>query len=138
MKEIILEKQAEYYDSYLKVNNNPRYRKIWNFLEGNKKSGKLLDIGCCDGEFSSPLIKKGFECYGLEFMKEAIIDSKKKGIRVREGSFLNPFPFEDNFFDIVFAGEVIEHTIDDSFFLSEVKRVLKPGGILILTTPNLV
>jgi SAM-dependent methyltransferase len=46
-------------------------------------------------------------------------------------------PFENEFFDAVFAGEVIEHLFDPDHFLDEVYRVLKHKGILVLTTPNL-
>lgn len=48
-----------------------------------------------------------------------------------------PFPYEDGRFDVVMCAEVIEHlTFCPSFMLSEIHRVLKPGGVLILTTPN--
>jgi len=46
-------------------------------------------------------------------------------------------PFENNYFDFVFAGEIIEHLFDSRFFLKEVHRVLKINGYLILSTPNL-
>ncbi len=135
----IIKQQEASYDTYLKIKNNPRYTKIWKYLKDNNiSSGKLLDIGCTDGEFSAPLIEIGFDCYGLEFMDKAIEESTQKGIKVTKGSFIEDFPFADNTFDIVFGGEVIEHTTDDSYFLSETNRVLKDGGILIITTPNLV
>jgi 2-polyprenyl-3-methyl-5-hydroxy-6-metoxy-1,4-benzoquinol methylase len=135
----ILDQQSKYYGTYLKIKNNPRYRKVWNYIEGTiKKKAKILDIGCTDGEFSAPLIKKGFNCFGLEFMEEAIKESRKKGIIVKKGSFLEIFPFRDNTFDLVFAGEVVEHTINDDDFLSEIHRVLKKGGVCVITTPNLV
>lgn len=135
----ILVQQDVAYDTYLKIKNNPRYTKIWNYFKRNGiTGGKLLDIGCADGEFSAPLIKEGFDCYGLEFVEKAMKESAEKGIKVTEGSFLERFPFEDNTFDIVFGGEVIEHTTDDSYFLSETARVLKDNGLLIISTPNLV
>ncbi len=134
----ILNQQNKYYDSYLKIKNNPRYKKAWRYLKKNYSSGRLLDIGCTNGDFCSPLVKKGYDCYGLEYMEKTIKQSQKKGIKVIKGSFLEKLPFENNYFDIVFAGEVIEHTIDDISFLKEVNRVLKKDGILILTTPNLV
>ena len=135
----ILEQQAKSYDTYLKIENNPRYTKIWQYFQDNNiEKAKLLDIGCTDGKFSAPLIKKGFDCYGLEFMDKAIQESMDVGIKVTKGSFLEEFPFDNSSFDIVFGGEVIEHTTDDDYFLSETNRVLKPSGLLIITTPNLV
>lgn len=137
----ILDQQAECYDDYLKIKDNPRYKKVWSYLlkeYKGAKNKKLLDIGCTNGDFSESLIKAGFDCYGLEFLDKAIEESTQKGIKVSRGSFLERFPFRDSTFDIVFAGEVIEHTIRDDKFLEEVYRVLKPGGLLVLTTPNLV
>lgn len=56
---------------------------------------------------------------------------KQKVCDVTEG-----ISFEPNMFDYVFAGEIIEHLYDTDFFMEEVRRVLKPNGIFILTTPN--
>lgn len=138
-KQIILEQQEYYYDSYSKIENNPRFRKIWDYISNNcEQKGKVLDIGCANGIFSKILIKKGFSCYGLEIMDQAIKEAEKKGLKVIEGSFLDEFPFNSNMFDIVFAGDVIEHTIDDYVFLKEIHRVLKKNGLMILTTANLV
>ncbi|MBT9168924.1 MAG: putative S-adenosylmethionine-dependent methyltransferase [Syntrophomonadaceae bacterium] len=47
-------------------------------------------------------------------------------------------PFQSAFFDAVFGGEIIEHQIDDQYFLEECNRVLRAEGIQVLTTPNLV
>ena len=54
------------------------------------------------------------------------------------GSFIQKFPFPSALFHVIFAGEVVEHTVDDDFFLKECYRILKKRGTLILTTPNLV
>lgn len=137
----ILKQQMDSYNLYLKIKNNPRYKKAWNYLQekiSNTNKQNILDIGCSNGDFSERLVQKGFTCYGLEFMDSAIEEASQKGIKVIKGSFLDKFPFESHFFDVVFAGEVIEHTTNDDVFLSEIYRVLKPEGILILTTPNLV
>jgi len=135
----ILEHQSEFYSSYLKIKDNPRYKKIWKYIFKNypDNKAKLLDIGCTNGDFSEKLVRLGFDCYGLEFMDEAIKESRLKGIEVIKASFLKKFPFRDKTFNVVFAGEVVEHTINDNKFLEELFRVLKPGGLLILTTPNL-
>lgn len=138
-KQTILKQQEYYYDSYSKIENNPRFRKIWKYISYNcEPKGKILDIGCTNGIFSEILIKKGFNCFGLEIMDQAIKEAEKKGLRVRKGSFLDKFPFNSNMFDIVFAGDTIEHTIDDGAFLKEIHRVLKKDGLMILTTANLV
>lgn len=134
----VLDQQTYYYNKYLKIKDNPRYTKVWDFFRKNTRKGKLLYIGCTNGDFSEKLIKWGYDCYGLEYLDEAVDQSTGKGIKVTKGSFLDKFPFIDQQFDFIFAGEVIEHTTDDDFFLSECYRVLKPKGILVVTTPNLV
>ena len=48
-----------------------------------------------------------------------------------------PLPFEDGAFGAVFAGEIIEHLVDTAGFLAELHRVLAPGGVAVITTPNL-
>lgn len=135
----ILSTQASYYGSYSKVFDNPRYRKSWHFVHSNvAKGGKVLDVGCADGGFSGPLAREGYDCHGLEFVDEAIAASEAQGVKIARGSFLEPFPFGDDSFDVVFAGEVVEHTVNDGAFLREIHRVLRPGGYCIITTPNLV
>lgn len=134
----IINQQIKYYDSYLKIDDNPRYKQAWKFILSNREYGnKILDIGCANGGFSKYLIEQGFDCYGLEYSEDAIYKATKNGLKITKGSFIENFPFEDSTFDIIFAGEVIEHTIDDDFFLKECYRVLKPNGLIIITTPNL-
>ncbi len=138
--QIILDQQSRYYDTNFRiVSNNPRFKKVWNYIIKNNLKGNLLDIGCCNGEFCQPLIDRGgYTCYGMDSVSTELSEAQKRGVIVTHGSFLEEFPYEDNFFDIIFAGEVIEHTIDDNIFLRECSRIMKKGGTLILTTPNLV
>lgn len=98
---------------------------------------KVLDIGCYDGTVGSKLIKKGNDVYGIEINREVIEISKQKGIKVITQDIECQFGFENNFFDVVVAAELIEHILDTDFFIEEIKRVLKPDGILVLTTPNI-
>lgn len=135
----VLDEQNIHYDGYHKLKTNPRYEKAWKYVTKNlRKNVKILDIGCADGSFSSYLVSKGYSCYGLEGNPKAILQAKSKGIIVKEGSFLEKFPFKNETFDFIFAGEVIEHTINDDFFLSEINRVLKKKGDVFITAPNLV
>ncbi len=138
IKKAIYKQQNCQKDFYVEK-NNIRFTKTWKFIVskfvGNER---ILDIGCSNGVFSAYLVKKGFKCYGLELDDRAIDKSKKLGILIKKGDFLEKLPFISEMFDMIFAGEVIEHTIDDDGFLKEVCRVLKPGGLLVLTTPNLL
>jgi SAM-dependent methyltransferase len=99
-------------------------------------NNQVLDVGCADGTFGELLIKNGNRVYGIEGSKSAAVLAQKKGLIVNTSDIESGFNFEDNFFDVVFAGEIIEHLIDTEFFLDEIRRVLKPNGWVILTTPN--
>jgi len=114
---------------------NPTFQKIFNLWFKNQKVGRLLDVGCADGSFCIPLVEMGWECYGVDKEKQKIVVDMPVEIVDIESEKL---PFNNNFFDVVFAGEIIEHLRDPKFFLGEVKRVLKENGVFILTTPNIV
>jgi SAM-dependent methyltransferase len=89
-------------------------------MKGNEK---LLSIGCEDG-----VHEKVFFDYGL---KLAILNDKEK----YDAEWMM-IPYEDNTFDYVFIKSVIEHISNTDLFLSEIYRVLKPGGKVIILTPD--
>lgn len=102
-----------------------------------KHKGNLLDISCSKGEFSSCFLNKDINVYGLDFDIERLKEASKIGIKVITADISCNLPFKDGKFDIIFAGEILEHLIDTDAFVSEAKRVLKNTGKLIITTPNL-
>jgi SAM-dependent methyltransferase len=93
-----------------------------------KLCNKALDVGCREGIYSNKLEKRGFEVTSIDiepqYDKALKIDVQK------------PLPFENESFDLVWCSEVIEHLRNPAFSVSEMRRVLKPGGKLIVTTPN--
>lgn len=119
----------------------PRIKKIeqlWCQRQGVAE--RFLDIGCYDGTVSCLFgsVLKAREIYGIDISGKALEVARERGIKAYEldvdGEFL---PFEDNFFDAIFCGEVIEHLFDPDHLLDEIYRVLKPEGSCIVTTPNL-
>jgi len=117
-----------------------RIKKVIDLLKKHlkgKKSNKLLDIGCGDGTISIHFLKLGFEVYGIDAAIKALEKAGQKEIKTKLGDFEEKLPYKNDSFDVVFAGEVIEHIFDVKNFLSEIHRILKKNGILILTTPNL-
>ena len=110
--------------------------RLFRTLRGER----LLDIGCADGAITVLLAKSmgAREAFGVDITAEAVAAARERGVEafcVDVDS--DDLPFENDRFDVVYCGELIEHVFDPDHLLGEVKRVLKPGGHCVLTTPNL-
>ncbi len=97
---------------------------------------KVLDAGCYDGLLSEIFLKNGNQVYGFDASKDAVNRAKKRGIVALVADAEKKFPFPDRQFDLIHAGEIIEHLYDTDIFISECRRVLKKNGKIIITTPN--
>ena len=102
------------------------------------KNIKILDIGCHDGVYTRRIIEASGSknVWGLEIMPENAKLAKENGVKVVIGDIEKKFPFKDNEFDVIFSNQVIEHVKDCDFFMKEVYRILKPGGVTIHSTEN--
>jgi len=110
--------------------------KLASYLKGHK----ILDVGCGSGDITLELIKvmKVKEAIGIDLTEESIETCKRKGIDARKVDVeKDRLPFEDNYFDVVFCLEVIEHLYDPIHLLMETRKILKSGGFLVISTPNL-
>lgn len=96
----------------------------------------ILDVGCYDGKYAALFLQNNNKVYGIDASPDAIQEANRKGIVASVANVEERFPFEDEMFDVIHAGEIIEHLYDTDTFISECKRVLKKGGKLIITTPN--
>lgn len=97
---------------------------------------KILDLGCWDGTYSTKYKKTTNKVYGIESSVTAAEKAKKKGVIVEHGYFPDDKIFKDVLFDIIVAGEIIEHVFDTDNFLTKIKQKLNKKGKLIITTPN--
>lgn len=97
------------------------------------KNLKVLDIGCGAGKTMDMLSSFG-TVWGLDNNKKALSFCKKRGLHNLMLADVADTGFKDNFFDIVTMLDVLEHT-DENITLQEVKRILKPGGFMIITVP---
>jgi SAM-dependent methyltransferase len=115
-----------------------RLRKVIAFAL-DRPFAALFDIGCGRGTLIEALRAKAPEASytGLDVSEESATIAASKGIKVVKHDLAEPLPFDDGSFDVVVFGEVIEHLFDPDSALDEIHRVLKPGGRLIVTTPNL-
>jgi len=99
--------------------------------------GKLLDVGCGTGEFLEKMKQLGWDVAGVEPDEQAAGVAKERfGLDV-SATTLAEARFSSNSFDCITAHQTIEHMHDPIEFLGESLRILKPGGKLIVTTPNI-
>jgi methionine biosynthesis protein MetW len=99
---------------------------------------KVLDVGCGDGYISEMIIQRENKVHGIEISKNSIEKVKNKEINVYEIDLNSDWKNSiQEVYDVVFAGEIIEHIFDTDRFLENIRSVLSPQGSLILTTPNI-
>lgn len=100
---------------------------------------RALDLGCGEGHFAALLAESGAQVTAADVAAEPLrrAQASHPGLQTRLVEPEAALPFEDGAFDLVWAGEVIEHVADTQAWLSEVRRVLRSGGALLLSTPDL-
>ncbi len=99
------------------------------------ENGRLLDVGCGNGWLLIRMKSLGWNAEGVDFDEETVKIARKNGLKVKLGS-LQEQHYPDDFFDAITAVHLVEHLSEPLKFVEECKRILKPGGKLILITPN--
>lgn len=104
---------------------------------GRQKAERVLDLGCGDGNNLRWLAPFAERLYGSDYnlVRLARAQARATGATLFLADLLN-YPAFDNSFDAIFFNHVIEHIPDDGAALATVHRILKPGGLLVLGTPN--
>ncbi len=141
-----IEKQNEYYNKSYEEGSYKLYSSVedlkiktsekrFDGFSKFSKNGRLLDVGCATGVFLDVCLQKGFHTYGVELSEKAIKQANKKH-NIFHG-VLEDAKFEDSFFDVVTMFDIIEHVLDPAKTIKEINRILKPGGFVVFTTPNI-
>jgi SAM-dependent methyltransferase len=112
-----------------------RFDTVLGYL-GNVEKKKILDVGASNGEFLYLLKKKGADTYGVEINTKTANAALGLGLNIFVG-FLEDAKYADDFFDVVHLGDILEHVTDPRKLLMECRRILKPGGALIIRTLNM-
>jgi SAM-dependent methyltransferase len=109
-----------------------RVRRVQAFLSA---PGNALDIGCGQGTFLQLLREEGWDCQGTELTEESARRASLRGIPVSVGEF-DPARFPSHSFDLITLWHVLEHLRDPRKTLGSLPGLLKPGGLVAISTPN--
>jgi SAM-dependent methyltransferase len=104
-------------------------------VRGARRS--VLDVGCGNGEFLHWARRLGWNCYGVELDPEAAAVARARGAEILGSELRELSAAHDGFFDAITLSHVIEHLHDPLAALRHCWRVLKPGGLLWIETPNI-
>jgi len=110
---------------------------ILSAIERNPEA-KLLDLGCDDGTWTKKLgAAAGTQrLYGVEIVEERLSRARENGVDAIHGDLAQPLALSDASVDVIHANQVIEHVPDLDLFASEMFRVLRPGGYVVVSTEN--
>lgn len=132
-------KISNFIESLWNESMNRNVTNITSLLEKNRKAD-VLDVGCGDGEFTMQF-KQKIACskiIGIDGDKKRIIMARKNGVdKVIAADLEKKWPFPNQSLDVVISNQVIEHIVNVDNFISEIYRLLRPGGYCVISTENL-
>ena len=131
--------KKELHDKFDKIESEnklgTRFKTTLKMIEGKD----VLDVGCAAGHLTRHIAKKGFRVHGIDVLEDSIQIAEEFNkfpnttYEVRD-LITNPLPSES--FDCITFLETIEHVENPAGFLKEFNRILRPNGVLIISTPN--
>lgn len=134
-----------YYDGWGFKNNEEMVRRIktltfhrrFDEIEKYMHPGNVLDVGCDMGFSLEAALERKWEPYGVELSEYSSNIAKKKFGKAVFSGTLEEAHFQSDYFDAITMSDLIEHVPNPNELLQEVKRILKPNGLLAITTPDI-
>lgn len=132
---------AGYYDSFWSADQERRYvpeAALWSLiLAGVTPQTQCLDVGCGTGNsYAREFLRRGISYVGVDVSPDAVTAARAAGIDAHVIGDAAELPFADQSFDLVLCIEVFEHLFSPHLAAREILRVLRPGGRLVASTPN--
>ena len=122
-------------EGYLSPLTIESYDHLLDEFEKYRATNRIMDVGCGRGWFLEQAKKRGWEVVGTEYSETAVSLCESKGIHTKLGK-LDPASFERGDFDVITSFEVIEHINNPKEELTNIKKLLRSGGLFYCTTPN--
>ena len=143
MPEITDDYEADYHAPYVEQGQAIHPHQLYHFgdlmtarlRDFDAPNLKLLDVGCSTGRILRLAATMGFSATGLDYSQWATDYCAKLGFPTRQGSLIGQWE-ESEVFDIIHISHTIEHVPDPMAYIREMRRLLKPGGHLMLACPN--
>lgn len=143
-----VQQQKDYYDKYWTTGHTqysgdnqgyaPNFRN-WMRAQLRQLAGDatILEVGCGDGSFTRNLAEHSSRVTAVDISASQIERNARAHPEIRfvQHDVAQPFPFENEAFDVIWCSEVLEHLFDPGFAVREMQRVLAPGGRLLVTVP---
>ena len=133
---------ADYYDNYWRSEGwetRPALKLVELFERHISDRDECLDVGCGDGGTSGVWCQRRAASYvGVDVSEAAVAVARDRGLAAQPIEDASTLPFADGSFDVAVCVEVLEHLLEPQLAVAETGRVLRPGGRLIATVPNVV
>ncbi|MCB9170922.1 MAG: class I SAM-dependent methyltransferase [Flavobacteriales bacterium] len=131
---------AAVYDNYpVRDELNPvtrtRFHALLQDMEKYRQLGRLLDVGAGSGYFLDAARERGWTTFGTEHDPAVVERCRQRGAIMHQGP-LDPANYPPGHFDVITSIEVIEHLVEPRHEVSHFFHLLRPGGLLYITTPN--
>jgi len=129
--------EADFYAKTVSAAQIGEYRRILSdVIRLQPNRGRLLDLGCAAGYFLQQAAQAGFEAHGTDLATWVEEVAAVRGVPNVHAGVLRDAAFPDAHFDVVHSSQVFEHLPEPRAELEEIRRVLRPGGILYINVPN--